>query len=143
MIRCILWPNDFEQFGEMIQPDAVVIIRGVIDRRGGVDEVNLICNELIPIEQLDVKYTRGVQVRVNETIHGEKRLAQVREIMRGYPGHCEVQLLLCLENGSRIQLKSGDLQVDLNPEMRTRIDELLGPGHFRLLSRKPRNATNR
>ena len=143
MIRCILWPNDFEQFGEMIQPDAVVVIRGVIDRRGGGDEVNLICNELIPIEQLDVKYTRGVQVRVNETIHGEKRLAQVREIMRGYPGHCEVQLLLCLENGSRIQLKSGDLQVDLNPEMQTRIDELLGPGHFRLLSRKPRNPTNR
>ena len=138
MIRCILWPNDFEKFGEMIQPDAVVVIRGVIDRRGGGDDVNLICNELIPIEQIDAKYTHGVQVRVNEDIHGEKGLTQVREIMRGYPGQCEVQLMLCLEDGSRVQLKSGNLQVDLSPEMRTRIEDLLGPGHFRLLSRKPR-----
>ena len=138
MIRCILWPNDFEKFGEMIQPDAVVVIRGVIDRRGGGDDVNLICNELIPIEQIDAKYTHGVQVRVNEDIHGEKGLTQVREIMRGYPGQCEVQLMLCLEDGSRVQLRSGNLQVDLSPEMRTRIEDLLGPGHFRLLSRKPR-----
>lgn len=138
MIRCILWPNDFEKFGEMIQSDAVVVIRGVIDRRGGGDDVNLICNELIPIEQIDAKYTHGVQVRVNEGIHGEKGLTQVREIMRGYPGHCEVQLMLCLEDGSRVLLRSGNLQVDLSSEMRTRIEDLLGPGHFRLLSRKPR-----
>ena len=138
MIRCILWPNDFEKFGEMIQPDAVVVIRGVIDRRGGGDDANLICNELIPIEQIDAKYTHGVQIRVNEGIHGEKGLTQLREIMRGYPGQCEVQLMLCLEDGSRVQLRSGNLQVDLSPEMRTRIEDLLGPGHFRLLSRKPR-----
>ena len=138
MIRCILWPNDFEKFGEMIQPDAVVVIRGVIDRRGGGDDANLICNELIPIEQIDAKYTHGVQIRVNEGIHGEKGLTQLREIMRGYPGQCEVQLMLCLEDGSRVLLRSGNLQVDLSSEMRTRIEDLLGPGHFRLLSRKPR-----
>ena len=130
--------GNFEKFGEMIQSDAVVVIRGVIDRRGGGDDVNLICNELIPIEQIDAKYTHGVQVRVNEGIHGEKGLTQVREIMRGYPGHCEVQLMLCLEDGSRVLLRSGNLQVDLSSEMRTRIEDLLGPGHFRLLSRKPR-----
>ena len=78
-------------------------------------------------------------MRVNELTHGEKGLTQVREIMRGYPGHCEVQLVLCLENGSRVQLKSGNLQVDLSPEMRSRINDLLGPGNFRLLSRKGRS----
>ena len=60
MIRCIMWPNDFQQNGELVQADAVVVIRGVIDRRGGGDEANLIVNELIPIEQLDCAlYQRG------------------------------------------------------------------------------------
>ncbi|MCP4190068.1 MAG: DNA polymerase III subunit alpha [Planctomycetaceae bacterium] len=140
MIRCILWPNDFQQYGEMIQADAVMVIRGVIDRRGGGDEANLIVNELIPIEQLDARYTSGIQVRVNELTHGEKGLTQIREIMRGYPGTCEVQLLLCLENDNRVQLKSGNLQVELSSEMRDRIDDLLGPGNFRLLSRKGRGS---
>jgi DNA polymerase-3 subunit alpha len=134
VIRCIVWPKDYQQLADMIQADAVLVARGVIDRRGGGDEANLIINELIPIEQLDARYTRGVLVRVHESAHGEKGLRQVREILRGYPGDCEVQLLLFLENGSRVQLRSENLRVELNPEMRSRIDDLLGPGNFRLLT---------
>ncbi len=133
-IRCIVWPNDYQQFADSIQADAVLVARGVIDRRGGGDEANLIINELIPIEQLDARYTRGVLVRVHESAHGEKSLQQVREILRGYPGNCEVQLLLFLDDGSRVKLRSENLRVELNPEMRSRIDDLLGPGNFRLLT---------
>ena len=133
-IRCIVWPNDYQQFAESIVADAVLVARGVIDRRGGADEANLIINELIPIEELDARYTRGVLVRVHESAHGEKGLRQVREILRGYPGNCEVQLLLFLDNGSRVQLRSENLRVELSPEMRSRIDDLLGPGNFRLLT---------
>jgi hypothetical protein len=38
---------------------------GVIDRRGG-EEANLIVNELIPLDQLDTRYTTGIIVRIDE-----------------------------------------------------------------------------
>ena len=133
-VRCILWPDDFVQYGELVQADAILAVRGVVDRRGGGDETNLIVNELIPLDQLDHRYTRGVAVRVHEDPHGEKGLTQLREILRGYPGSCEVQLVLCLDDGRRVQLRSGNLQVEINPEMRRRIDDLLGPGNIRLLT---------
>jgi DNA polymerase-3 subunit alpha len=60
-IRCILWPDDFLEYGELVQPDAVLAVRGVIDRRGG-DEANLIVNELIPLDQLGARYTSGLIV---------------------------------------------------------------------------------
>jgi DNA polymerase-3 subunit alpha len=133
-VRCILWPDDFVQFGELVQADAVLVVRGVVDRRGGGDEVNLIVNELLPLDQLDGRFTQGVAVRIQEELHGEKGLTQLREILRGYPGSCEVQLVLCLSDGSRVQLKSGNLRIDVGAELRRRVDELLGPGNLRLLT---------
>ncbi len=133
-IRCILWPDDFARCGDLVQPEAILAVRGTVDRRGASDEANLIVNELIPIDELDARYTRGVLLRVQETKHGARVLGQLREVLRGYPGPCEVQLLLQLEDGSRVQLRSSNLRVMINAEMRSRIDDLLGPGNFRPLT---------
>jgi len=133
-IRCIVWPDDFVKFGHLVQGDAILVARGTIDRRGGGDEANLIVNELIPLEQLASRYTRGVIVRVDEAHHDEDALPKLREIVRGYPGNCELQMLLCLADGNRVLLKSDHVKVELNPEMRTRVDDLLGQGNFKLLT---------
>jgi DNA polymerase-3 subunit alpha len=147
-VRCIMWPDEYAIYGEMVKPDAILMVRGVIDRRGGGDEVNIVVNELIPLDQLDSHYTRGIMVRVSQT-QGEAGLTQLREIVRGYPGECELQLMLQLDDGTRVFLKSNALRVELNPEMRGRIDDLLGPGNIRLLtapptpSAQPRRRTSR
>ena len=137
-IRCILWPNDYAEQGELVKPDAIVVVRGEIDRRGGGDDCNVIAKELIPLDQLDSRYTRGIIVRVDEQKHGEEGLKNLREILRGYPGECELQLLLQLADGSKVHLKCDKMSVELGAEMRSRVDDLLGPGNFRLLTNKPR-----
>ena len=43
-------------------------MRGVVDKRGG-DEANLIIDELIPIEDLDSRYTHGMRLRLDEADH--------------------------------------------------------------------------
>jgi DNA polymerase-3 subunit alpha len=133
-IRCILWPKEFEEFGELVRPESIVVLRGIVDRRGGGDEANLIVNELIPLDQLGARYTRGMIVRVQQAQHGEHELRMLREIVRGYPGPCELQLLMCLENGSRVLLAATQLRVEVTAELRSRLDDLLGPGNVRLLT---------
>jgi DNA polymerase-3 subunit alpha len=130
------------QYGEWVKADAVLAVRGSIDRRGG-DEANLIVNELIPVEQLDARYTRGVQIRVHELKHGEQGLERLREILRGYPGPCEVQILLHLSDGSRVHLRAGNLRVEVSAELRARVDDLLGAGNLRVLGPQLTSATQR
>jgi len=142
-IRCILWPDDFVNFGELVQPDAILVARGAIDRRGGGDEANLVVNELIPLDQLDARYTRGIMVRVDQQQHGPERLKQLHEILRGYPGNCELQLVLRMGDGTHVFLRSGQMRVEMNPEMRRRVDELLGAGNFRLLTATPNSGSSR
>ena len=136
-IRCILWPEEFLKFGELVKPDAILLVRGAVDRRGG-DEANLVVNELIPMEQLDARYTSGVVIRIDQHIHGTGVLPKVREIVRGYPGNRDLELVLALEDGSRVHLKSHRLQLEINPELRRRIDDLLGPGHYQLIMSPPK-----
>lgn len=142
MVRTICWPEEFAVSGHLATADAILGIRGAIDRRPGSEEVNLIVNELIPLDELAKRYTRGMMIRLHEATHGPERLDQLYEVLRGYPGDCEVQLALWLADGAKVYMKSEKLRVDLNPELRARIDDLLGPGNVKLLSAPPKPSGN-
>ncbi len=138
-VRCILWPDDFLKYGELVKPDAILLARGAVDKRGG-DEANLIVNELIPMDQLDSRYTSGVVIRVDQRVHGNDILAKIREIVRGYPGGRDLELVLSLDDGSRVHLKSQRLQLDITPELRRRVEDLLGVGYYQLTTTPPKPA---
>ena len=135
IMRCILWPEQFAQFGHLVEADAILGIRGAIDRRPGATEVNLIVNELMPIEELSARFTSGVVIQIQENDNGAERLETLREIVRGYPGKKSMKLRIDLAVGGSVQLDCA--KVDLHPELRRRVDELLGPGHFRLVGGAP------
>jgi DNA polymerase-3 subunit alpha len=139
-IRCILWPEQLVHHGHLVEPDKIVVARGTVDKRPGSDEANLIVGELIALGDLDARYTRAVAIRVSEQGHGEQKLQQLHEILRGYPGNCELQLSICLSDGSRVSCTCDQLRVAVNDELRTRVDQLLGPGNFHLLTAPPNTA---
>jgi DNA polymerase-3 subunit alpha len=142
-VRCILWPEEFSNFGHLVQADAILVCRAAVDRRGGGDEVNLVINELIPLDQLDSRYTKGVMIRVDEDKNGAAGIKQLYEIVRGYPGDCPLQLMLQMSDGSRVVLESQSIRVAVQPELRQRVDDLLGAGHFRLLIEPPKPKQSR
>jgi len=136
-IRCVIWPTEFATCGPLIQADSVVIIRGVLDRRGG-DEPNLIVNQLIPIEGLDEKFTVGVRLHLDEEIHGMEGIEKAYQIVRGYPGELPLELLVRLNDGQIIHGKSHRLKLQRNEEMQQRVDAVLGAGFLQFLIDKPK-----
>jgi DNA polymerase-3 subunit alpha len=139
IVRCILWPEQFAEFGELVKADAILALRATVDRRPASEEVNLIVNELIPLEELSARFTSGVLIRVREDVHGPDLLTTLREIVRGYPGSKPLRLRLELADGGCVMLdaKGG---VTIDPELRRRVDELLGAGNFRLQGGAPKSA---
>jgi DNA polymerase III subunit alpha len=136
-VRCIIWPEQFAQLGELVKADAILAIRGVVERRAGSDEANIIVNELLPLEDLQRRGTKGIVIRVKEDIHGSPALEQLRELAAEFPGDCELRLLLQLTDGNRLELKSDSLRVNVSPEFRERIEQILGPGNVRVLTAAP------
>jgi DNA polymerase-3 subunit alpha len=138
LLRSIIFPDGFAKYGEIIKPDAIVAVRGVIDKRPGSEEANLIVNEVIPLADLASRYTRGVSIRLDEEPHGQRGLEQLYEILRGYPGNCELELVLILADGSRVTCACDGMHVELTAEMRRRIEDLLGPGSLRPIASRPK-----
>ncbi|GAA5508105.1 DNA polymerase III subunit alpha [Novipirellula caenicola] len=136
-IRCIVWPKGFADIGHHVVPDAVVLAKGKVDRRGGGDEANLIVDELIPLEGLGQRYTHGMRLRLDEATHTPETMARLREILRGYPGKQEMMFSLELNEGEVVHLKSEKYRVEITEELRTRVDDLLGAGHYKLMMTKP------
>ena len=97
----------------------------------------MIINEVIPISDLEARYTRGVRVRVVEKLHGAKKLEMLYEILRGYPGECQFELLLCLADGRKVSCRCETFRIANSPEMRGRVEELLGAENFRLITARP------
>jgi DNA polymerase-3 subunit alpha len=140
-IRSILWPDGFVEMGPLVKADAILMVRGVIDRRGG-DEANLVINELIPLDQLDSRYTTGIVLRIDEREHPADILEKVREVCRSSPGNSELQLAVVLEDRSRVILKSNRVRLEITRELQERFDNLLGLGNLQLLTTRPKPAQN-
>ncbi|MBM3968083.1 MAG: DNA polymerase III subunit alpha, partial [Planctomycetes bacterium] len=77
--RSIAWPNTFDQFGEMIQPDSIVLIRGRIDKRGE-EEINFIVDEILPIREVDEKFTTGIHILFDQNKHDQELLPKIGEV---------------------------------------------------------------
>jgi DNA polymerase-3 subunit alpha len=136
MIRGILWPDDYDRYTHLVEADAILIVSGVIDKRPGSDEANLIVNELIPIAEAPKELASVVHVRISEIEHGAQKLEQLYEILRGYPGTCELRLTLMLDDGRRVLCRSSETRLEVSPEMKSRVDDLLGEGNFHISAGK-------
>lgn len=136
-IRGICWPDGMEKYGEMIQADAIVLIRGTVDKRGE-DEFNLVVNEMFPIQEADTKFTTGIHISFDQLQHQPELIGKIREILRGYPGPRDVLFAIKLESGDVVHVKSAKQKVTISPELRSRLDGLLGAGSHRLLMTKPK-----
>ncbi|MEM9412535.1 MAG: OB-fold nucleic acid binding domain-containing protein, partial [Planctomycetota bacterium] len=131
-IRCIQWPTEFAVQGDLVQPDAIVVIQGTVDRRGG-DEANLVVDRIIPLDELDQSLTREIKLRIDEEAHGQEILKKSYEIIRGYPGKCKLTLDLTLRDGMKVHLKSNKIRVDINQQLCSRLEELLGHNGFEMV----------
>ena len=136
-IRCICWPTEFVKVGHLIQPDSILVVRGSVDKRGG-DEANLIVNEIIPLEQLEGRYTTSVRVQLDEVEHGADGLRTVNEIVRGYPGTRGLEFVLKTAQGPVVYMNSHKLQVDVNDEMKKRLEGSLGINSVQYVTEVPK-----
>ena len=130
-IRSILWPQDFVKFGHLITPDAVIMVQGRLDYRGG-DEANLIVDKVVPIDELGSSMTTGLKISVDQAEHGSDALKTAYEIIRGYPGNRELKIELVLNDGMRVQIDSHK-RIEVNEQICSRLKDLLGKTSVEML----------
>jgi DNA polymerase-3 subunit alpha len=143
VIRCTMWPTTYAEFGHLVAPDAILMCRGRIDRRGG-EEANLNIDELMTIADIDERSTSGIEIRFDERHHGPETVKKAYEIIRGYPANGEkpgvLRMKVITEDRSIVDLRVNKFRLTINKELESRLQDLLGPGQLRILKSPPKPA---
>ncbi len=131
LVRSICWPEEYARLGELLVPDAVVVVAGSVDRRAGSEETNLIINEILPIADVWNRPARAVHIKVVEADHDVSSLDQLKEILLRHEGPTPIRLVIELRDGRRALLDVDGVKVTWSAGLLAELEDLLSPGAVR------------
>lgn len=131
LVRTICWPEDYARLGDAIQPDAVILVAGSIDRRAGSEETNLVVNEIVPLADAWRLPARSVTLRLVEGRHGPDAIDRLAEIARRHPGKVPLRLVIDTAAGSRVLMETDAAAVAWTADAHREFAAALGPGSVR------------
>ena len=131
LVRSICWPEEYARLGELLVPDAVVVVAGSVDRRAGSEETNLIINEILPIADVWNRPARAVHIKVMEADHDLSTLDRLKEILLRHEGPTPIRLVIELRDGRRALLDVDGVKVTWSAGLLAELEDLLSPGAVR------------
>jgi DNA polymerase III subunit alpha len=142
-VRCIMWPEEFARFGDLVKSESIVIVEGKVDKRSR--EPNLIVGEMLTLEQAEKKFTDQVAIRFDQALHGERELLATLSILKRHPGKCDTAIIVeTFDPGNPNQrlrhlLSNPALKVSVGGSLAEELQALLGTTSVQFLTKnKPR-----
>jgi DNA polymerase III subunit alpha len=124
-VEALFFPNTYELVGQYIAEDAIVVVRGRIDRRD--DQPRLMAMDLSLPDISAPDEHRPLVLALPPSRCTPPLVERLREVLASHPGSAEVHLKLV--NGSRTTLlRLGPLRVNATPALMGDLKALLGPG---------------
>jgi DNA polymerase-3 subunit alpha len=128
--------QQIENYAHVLTSNEPVLVSGKVsfpqtdDNDEGDDkprEPTLLLDEAVPLADSIRAETRHVAIRVNEQRAGREHIDRLRDVLRGSPGACTVQLVVQLRDGSEAVLNLGrEYRVEPNDGMLGRLEKLFG-----------------
>ncbi|MFC1540601.1 OB-fold nucleic acid binding domain-containing protein, partial [Candidatus Margulisiibacteriota bacterium] len=133
-ISLVVFPKTFQQCSALLNNDEVVVVKGKINRDMRTDEYNVVAESVEPMVELEKMRSLHVEL---VGIKDQQVLARMKEILMFFKGTEPV--FICMD-GRRVALGKS-FHVDINPELVSRLEELLGSGavnvEFKAVKKEP------
>lgn len=126
-VECVMWPDDFVMFKDLIVEDQICFVAGIVEKRG--DEPILQLTKVLTIEQGQKERTTGLLL-VMDAADDPAKLDSISQALRRSPrGSTPVFLYLRDAAGKYVKLKASD-DFCINPAnvAKTDLEMILGPG---------------
>lgn len=165
-IRCACWADAYAKYGQYLANDAVVFLRGRVDKKEMLSEINgeecvenepevevtFFVDEVIPFENAAIEMSRGVAIILREQYGVDGGVKTLYEVLRSYRNgrngnargaDLEIWFERC--DGCRAIFRCPEFRLNLTSEMRERVEASFGEGSFHLLPAPPKqtNGDNR
>jgi DNA polymerase-3 subunit alpha len=124
-LEVLVFPSVYQQYAKHIQQDAIVFIKGKLSLRE--DQPKVIANEVIPLSEVQSKYTKAVLVNMKTAGMEDDILLRLKNVMLTFRGEVPVYFCFAAHDGSRLTMALGeDYKVRPNEQFAERIEEIVG-----------------
>jgi DNA polymerase-3 subunit alpha len=118
-IPVVVFPKAFAKFSGLLVDDAVLLMKGKLNRDTRTDDLNILIEEIEPIGEIEEERVLHLEL---ENVTDQNLLAQVKEQLLFFPGDEMVYLHL---KGRKV-LPAANIKVKISPELVTALQALLG-----------------
>jgi DNA polymerase III subunit alpha len=128
-VEVLFFPNTYELVGQYVAEDAIVVVRGRIDRRD--DAARLMAMDL-KLPDLTVAVTgvsKPIVLQLPPSRCTPPLMKNLKRVLASHPGSVEVHLRL-LSTGAPQQFRLGPDRVAHTPALMADLKQLLGPNAF-------------
>jgi DNA polymerase-3 subunit alpha len=121
-VEAVAFPKVVAEYGPMLQPDAVLVLKGRVDHRG--DEVKFI---VASATQPELSSDASVRVRVPATRMSADVAKKLKTVLENHPGPSPVYIHMTADSGERIVRVSQEHSVTPRSGLFAELRELFGP----------------
>jgi DNA polymerase-3 subunit alpha len=125
-IEVLFFPNSYQLYATAIADDAIVIVKGKVDRREDVPKL-IAMDMTIPDLTSAADGTAPFVLSLAENRCTVPVVEQLREVLRTHPGTTEVHLRLRSSQKTRVLRLDDKLRVTASPALHADLKQLLGP----------------
>jgi len=126
---CIIFPQDYEKHQELVRKDAIVFIRGQVDRRR--EEPSVRVSQVFTLEEGQRALTKAVVIRLHEVGLDDQLMENLRQLLAAHPGTVPIFIELVSRTHGRTTIRTGDsLRVSADAAFQRDVANLLGDDHL-------------
>lgn len=133
IVRCIMWPEQYARYEELVKSEQIGILTGKVDRRGR--EPNVIVDRFLTMDDAEREMTQSVAVNFQKGRHSRDDMQRVHDTLQRYPGNTDVVLIVdsAIDDEPQRPYRSiitapTALRVSCSAELRTALSDVLGDG---------------
>ncbi len=141
-LEAVAFPDAYEKLKNIILEDAIVFVKGRLDRKGG--GLSLYADEIIPVEHGRDLLADRVVISLGHTGLGEDVLRALKNVIQENPGTCRVHFEFLDPSGRRILLEvDEDFNTAPGASLEAGVKTVLGDGHLRYARSRTRRENDR
>jgi DNA polymerase III subunit alpha len=123
-VETMFFPSTYEMVGQYLAEDAIVVVKGRVDRRE--DQPRLMAMDLTLPDVSAPDDHRPLMIELPTGAWTEELVEQVKAMLRRHAGNSEVHLRL-LDGGKATLLRVGPVRVTATASLKAELKTLLGP----------------
>ncbi|MBU1027029.1 MAG: DNA polymerase III subunit alpha [Candidatus Margulisbacteria bacterium] len=121
----VVFPKTYAKYAEVLANDQVIVVKGKVNRDMRTEELNVVAETIEAMVELEKKRSLHVEL---VGIKDNQVLAHMKDVLAAYKGADPV---IIQTDGRRIVL-GDNYNVDINPELVEKLEELLGSGSVKV-----------